>query len=468
MNCLQAGFARVDITPMTGIPVRGYFKKRFADGVLDPLEANALALSAKDEKVLLISIDNCGFDTETMSWMRGRIAAKCGIPEDAMFLSCTHTHTGPYIHKPGAAASDDEEAQIPDHGFADVDHPLVREYTEFVAKRLEDAACYAIADLKDAKCGFAIGNAPNIAFIRRYVMKNGEIRTNPGVNNPEIDHSCGEVDERVNVLRFDREGADTIVLVNFGNHPDVVGGSSISADWPGFLRRRVEKALDGVRCVFFNGAQGDVNHVNVFPKGGDLNDMFMDFDDVSRGYGHARHIGNVVTGAVLQVYDKVEYRDVDSLKYCVKMIKVPSNRPKPEDMPAAYALEKLHVEGHDDQIPYKGMMLTTVVAEAERMIRLENGPDFFEMPISAISVGDIVLCGLPGEPFTGIGRGLKENASWTAVLPCCLTNGGEGYFPMMDAYDEGGYEARSSRFKAGVAEVLIKEGNELLDELAGK
>ena len=32
--------------------------------------------------------------------------------------------------------------------------------------------------------GFAVGSAPNVAFIRRYIMKNGEIRTNPGVNNP--------------------------------------------------------------------------------------------------------------------------------------------------------------------------------------------------------------------------------------------------------------------------------------------
>ena len=31
------------------------------------------------------------------------------------------------------------------------------------------------------------------------------------------------------------------------------------------------------------------------------------------------------------------------------------------------------------------------------------------------------------------------------TLPCCLTNGAEGYYPMKEAYDEGGYEARSSK-----------------------
>ena len=144
-------------------------------------------------------------------------------------------------------------------------------------------------------------------------MKDGKVRTNPGVGNPDILHPIGDVDERVNVLRFDRAD-DSLVLVNFGCHPDTVGGSLISGDWPGFLRRRLEKSLDNVKCIFFNGAQGDVNHVNVNAKGGDFNDTFHDFDDVDRGYGHARHMGNVVAGAVLQVYDKVTYEDVDSLR----------------------------------------------------------------------------------------------------------------------------------------------------------
>jgi hypothetical protein len=228
----------------------------------------------------------------------------------------------------------------------------------------------------------------------------------------------------------------------------------------------VEQALPGTRCIFFNGAQGDVNHVNVFPQGGDLNDMFPDFDDVFRGYGHARHIGNVVTGAVLQAYDKVEYRDTEKVSSRVISVHVPSNRPNPADMPEAHRIAELHAKGRDDEIPYSGMMLTTVVAEAERMILLENGPDWFEMPLSAVRIGDIALIGLPGEPFTGIGRELKGNKNWAAVFPCCLTNGGEGYFPMMDAYEEGGYESRGSRFKAGVAEYLIREGNGLLDSLA--
>jgi hypothetical protein len=125
----------------------------------------------------------------------------------------------------------------------------------------------------------------------------------------------------------------------------------------------------------------------------------------------------------------------------------------------------LHNAGRDDLIPFEAMMLTTVVAEAARMVRLENAPDTFPMLFSAIAIGDVALFGIPGEPFTGVVRGIKKAEGWKLILPCCNTNAKEGYFPMIDSYEEGGYEARSSNFKAGVAEKIIEIGLEILSEL---
>ena len=446
MNTLCAGFARVDITPMSGIGVAGYYKPRYVKGVLDALELNALALQCGQTRLVLLSLDHCGVHTPEAAAIRAAVAKVCDLPVEAVYLHATHTHTAPFL----VVNSDDR---------------LERAYFDFVLHRAADAAHYALDDLRPARMGYAVGSAPNIAFVRRFRMKDGSIQTNPGVNNPDIVEPIGEVDERVNVLRFDREGADSLVLVNFGNHPDTVGGELVSADWPGFLRRRLEKALGNVRCIFFNGAQGDVNHVNVHPTAGDFNDLTRDFDDVSRGYGHARHMGNVVAGAVLQVFDKVTYTDVDSLKFLQRTIQIPSNMPNPEDLPEARRIEALHQAGRDCDLPYEGMMLTTVVAEAERMLKLADGPEYFNMELSGLAVGPAAFIGIPGEPFTGIGRALKEAPSWTLVLPTCLTGGDDGYFPMREAYDEGGYEARSSPFRAGVAERIIDEGLSLLAEL---
>lgn len=446
MSGLKAGFARLDVTPMLGISLRGYYQVRLADGVLDPLELNALALSCSGNTAVLITLDTCAIDEDEINAFLASVSAATGLPEENVYIHATHTHTASFMD-------------------ADSDNELVREYTNSVCRKMADVAKMAIDDLKPAKMGWAVGQAPNIAFIRRFRMKNGKVRTNPGVGNPDILHPIGEVDERVNVLRFDREGADTIVLANFADHPDTVGGCKLTADWPGFFRRKLEKCLDNVKGIFFNGAQGDVNHVNVNAKDGDLNDMFMDFDDVSRGYGHARHMGNVVAGAVMQVYDKVNYVEVNSLNCVQKTIQLPSNMADPSELAEAHRIKELYDAGRQNELPYEGMELTTVVADACRKVALENGPEFFPLRLSAIVFGDFAMLGIPGEPFNAVGRAIKEAEGFKMVSPCCLTNGSRGYFPTKDAYDEGGYEARASRFKSGTAELIAKEAKALLEEM---
>ena len=445
MNNLKAGFGRTIINPKEGTPISGYYKPRFAEGVIDDLEANALALSDGNNTLLLIAVDNCGIKLDILNVYRSEISKECLLPTENIIITATHTHTGPVC----ATASENE---------------LVKEYITFLKGKLMEVSKAAIADLSDAKMGYGVGKAENISFGRRYIMKDGSIKTNPGVNNPDIVKPLGEVDERVSVLRFDRE-ADSLVFVNFTTHPDVVGGSKISSDWPGLTRRCVEKAIDNTKCIFVNGAEGDVNHVNVHPKGGDFNGMFNDFDDVARGYDHARHMAHVVTGGVLQCYCKVIYVDVPEIICKEKSVSIASNMPKASDIPEARRINELHIAGKDDEIPFTGMMLTTVVAEAARMLALEHGPESFAMPINAVSLGSVAFVTIPGEGFTDIGLALKKAEGFELIIPIGLANGYEGYFPMKDSYDEGGYEARSSRFAAGVAETIIEEGKALIKAL---
>ena len=449
MRELCAGFARVNITPPMGMPVAGYYQLRLAERVLDDLEANAVALTDGEERLLLVSADLLELLSPFSDPIRKRIAQRTGVPEDHVFLACTHTHTGPKLNGDEAPG-------------------LQRQYFDFLASRLEDACAFAIQDLRPARMGYGTARAPGIAFIRRYRMKDGSTRTNPGIRNPDIVEPLGEVNDTVSVVRLDRDGADTILLTHFGCHPDTIGGCVISADWPGFARRTLEKTLDHVQCVLFNGAQGDVNHVNTAPEAGDLNDLAMDFDDVMRGYGHARHMGRAVAGAALQIYDKVRWTEETAVRAAQRVIRWPANRPRPEELPLARLYDSLHRAGRDGEIPYQGMMLTTVVAEADRMLRLEHGPDDFALRLSAAAVGPVAFAGVPGEPFTETGRSIARAEGWGMVLPCCCTNGYENYFPLMKDYLDGGYEARSSLFSPGVAEALADGCLALLETLREK
>lgn len=94
----------------------------------------------------------------------------------------------------------------------------------FALESIRDAAVYAIADLKETTFETAETKAKNISFVRRYRMKDGYVATKPGVLNKYIDHAIGQPNETVKLVKLVREDADDIFIVNFGTHPDSVGG----------------------------------------------------------------------------------------------------------------------------------------------------------------------------------------------------------------------------------------------------
>ena len=443
------GFSRADITPPLGIAINGYYQERCAEGILDPLEINTTVFSDGNTSAAIISVDNLHLPSSFCDAAKANIAKRCALAEDAVFITCTHTHTGAQVGPDGATGLEPNQL-----------------YSQLLSVRIEDSVVAALADLKPTKVYFGRAQAPKISFVRRFRMKTGEVRTNPGVGNPNIDHPIGDVDETVQLVRFVREGGNDIAIVNFPVHPDTIGGCKISADYPGFARRTIEKALDNVNCIFLNGAQGDVNHVNVNAKNGDLNGLeTKTFDDVARGYEHSRHMGRVIAGAVLQIWDKLDETDPGKVYFGKKVIQLPSSRVGSDKVREAENIIAIHEKGDDHLLPWEGMELTTAVAEAYRMKRLENGPDFFDLPLSAVGFGNVAYLGIPGEPFTAIGQGIKAGSEFALTCPCCLTNGSIGYFPTMDAYVEGGYEARSSSFAAGVAENIIEGAVDLLKSL---
>ena len=444
-NNLMVGYARVNATPMMGIRMSGYFRVRRAEAVLDDIEICAVAFASGDTKVVALTMDICYFMPDTSLALRQHIAEVNNIPVEAVYLHSTHSHTGPFVTK-------------------DAEEVLEQEFYRIVYHKMADAAKFALEDLKPAKMGYAVGEAPEVAFIRRFKMKDGTTQTNPGIGNPEIDHPIGVADHRVNVLRFNREDGSTVILGNYGNHPDTVGGEKLSGDWPALVRGQVEQAIPGSKCIFFNGVQGDVNHINVRPQISEEELMYQT-TGIQKGHRFAQSVARAITGTILQLFDRTRYMPVDSIRFKQRLIRLPSNRPTPEEMPEAHRINNLYVSGRGHELPYTGMMWTTIVADAARKVKLEHGPDFFEMVLSGIALGNVVMLGIPGEPFTGVGIELKKAPGWDLIMPCCTVNGYSGYFPMQEAYDEGGYEARNSRFKAGVAEHIIAEGTKLLEEL---
>lgn len=266
---MKTGFARSVVTPPLGVMLAGYYEKRYAKGVLDDLYVSAVSFEDGGVRAVIVTVDVCMLSTEQCNYARGLVAGACGIDDGAVFINCSHTHTGPIIgHKQFANQSGDPA------------------YDEIFYNTIAATAKESFADMKKSSFSVGCGVAERISFIRRYRMKNGGVQTNPGVDNPEIDHALGTPNDKVKVFRVDREDGDDLIFVSFGTHADTVGGELISGDWPAFVRETVERAVDGVKCLFLLGAQGDVNHVNTAPTPGERKGLeYNTFDGVPRGYG---------------------------------------------------------------------------------------------------------------------------------------------------------------------------------------
>lgn len=444
---MKTGFSQICINPAYGTPICGYYEERLVKGIADSLYARAVAFDDGDKKAVIIAVDVIYFPQKYFDAIKDAICASTDLERNAIFINCSHTHTGPVIGKDFASELRSTEA-----------------YDEFLITSVRDAAVYAIADLKETEIETACGEAKGISFIRRYRMRDGSVATNPGIGNPAIDHALGTPNETVKLVKLVRDGGDDIFIVNFGTHPDSVGGDYISADFPGYVCSTLEAALPGTKCMFLQGFQGDVNHVNPTPTAGERAISVIDFDSVPRSLEHAKHMGRIIAGAVLAICSSTEKINADKISYAFSKVELPSHQEN-DKLEEAKRIWTLHEEGRDDELPYKEMELTTVVAEAKRIVNLQNGPESFPFWLSAVKIGELVFAGIGGEPFTEIGNRIIEASPYKETVLCCLTNTAGGYIPTTQAYNEGGYEARSSSLAPGGDDIIVEGMTKLLGEL---
>ena len=437
----KAGFARVDATPPLGIQMVGYFHKRAADGLLDPLCIECVAVSDGKKTALIYSVDDLMLANKFFEKAFPAITEATGVPRDLTYVHSTHIHTGP--------------ASWPRSNYTEEENRLVMDFANVRIERLAAAGKMAIADLAPARAGIARTKCEKISFIRRFRMKDGSVRTNPGMNDKNVAGPLGEPDEEVNVVRFWRTGAPDIAIVNFGTHTDTIGGTKISADWPSVVRKTFEDGIGGgVKCLFLNAAQGDVNHFYRLPPPGR---KALAKKDVHK------HMGRALAGEAMSVWDVCEEVPAGPVNGIVAPATMPANTPTADEIKWV----KMFDEGRKSEIPLSGMEIMTLTAPSSRVRRLMNGPASFDILVSNISIGNsIAFSGMPCEPFVDLGRDVKARSPFRMTVVTSLTNGSEGYIPSTKAHAEGGYEGLSSRFSAPTGDMLVAAQVKQLKQLS--
>jgi neutral ceramidase len=220
---LQAGAARVDITPPTGFAMWGYSARHDApcQGALDPLEARAVVLAAGKGRIAIVSLDLGRAPTRQSTAAIRRQVRAAGI--EHLFLTASHTHHGPVIELDNWPTPKDS-------------------YVRALEKKIGSVILAAAAALRPARIGVA----------------SKEVSLNRNRHSRRADKP---VDRELTAVRIEGEDGKAIAhLVNFAAHPTLQDEKlrKFSADYPGALARLVESET-GAPCLFLQGAAGDLS-----------------------------------------------------------------------------------------------------------------------------------------------------------------------------------------------------------------
>jgi len=422
---MKCGYAKADITPSLGVFLQGYPTVRKADSIHDHLYLRTVLFNDNGKTAVFMVLDLCGIPKLYASELREKVAAALSIDVKYVFTSCTHTHTGPSCVWGG-------------------DMPADEAYFESLKHIAAFTALSAQNDLRECSFYAASGELRGISFVRRYLMKDGSVKTNPGRANPDIVAPANEPDYDIKLVKIVRENADDIALINFQVHPDTIGGCAVSADYPGVVCDTVEGALPGTKAIYFNGAIGDLNHINVnAPEW-----------EPYKGFSVAEHTGRTIAGKILEMYTKARPIASDGISAAGVVLKRKFRSFPEEKIPYFRQVIEWYAKGEYEKITSeKGMQLTIAAMEARKAVELyENPIKEFELPLNAMSVGELVFSAIPGEPFCEVAKKIKSESGRKIHFILSNANGKEGYFPTREAFEAGGYEARTSQFEPGLAE----------------
>ncbi len=415
---LEVGFARQAITPRVGVELCGFgaYINRHSIGVRDPLQARALAMRSGETELLLISCDLVGLPRSMTDAVRAEIAVALGLAEDAVMISCTHTHSGP--------ATTDQLI-----GWGVPDTP----YLETLPAKLRQVARAAHEALQPAVLKHAETPCEGMALNREY-----------DEDAPPLEKVLDEAwrpekaeltDTTCHVVRFDH--ADTGACLGhftyFSCHPVVCCATTryIHGDYCGVAMNLLEREQPGTVAIFLQGAQGDVNSCVVHKP---EQEALLALDILAARFARAVRRG-------LATAEPLTETPLAALTSEVAFSRRPLVR---ADLMARLAESETIVHAADADDSSREVRIHTVYLVALRRLlaRLDAGENLEPTTLlQAFRIGDLALLASPFEVMQAIKRDILAGATSKVPLVMGLTNDLSGYAPDRAVAARGGYAA---------------------------
>jgi hypothetical protein len=458
---LRIGAAETEITPPLGYPVAGYYSERLATGTRDPLKAKAIVFHGEGASAALVVCDLTGIAVDLTREVRKIAAEKTGIPADRIVLSATHSHTAPDYQRDLYMFLGDEAAK-----------KQATEYPATLIARIAEAIVQAHAAAEPATIQIASAKQETpIAFNRRFVMRDGAVRTWMGLDNPEVVRAAGPIDPEVGVMVARTTGDKPLAaLSNFALHLDTVGGTLWSADYPYYVEQAVRRSLgDSAVSIFGNGCCGDINHIDPSRKERNTTEM----------------IGTSLGATVVSAFDSLETVSEPRLAVRTAVTPLPLQLVSSEEIPRAESLIAAakrgeNVDFFDHVTAYKNVLIDHLLRKQPSRTNetLSFGlshawagiGETLPVEVQVIAIGrDLAIVCLPGEVFVNLGLAIKQASPFRQTMVIELSSCDETiYIPTRAAYAGGSYEVTNSTTQPGSGEMLVETSLRLLREAAGE
>ncbi|MFO0940033.1 MAG: neutral/alkaline non-lysosomal ceramidase N-terminal domain-containing protein [Pirellulales bacterium] len=458
---LLVGMAEQDITPPEGFPMAGYYQKRLAEGTIDPLKAKAIVFRQGKTSCALVVCDLIGIATDLAREVKRRVELKTGIPANNVVIAATHSHTAPdYMKELWLYLGKEKQEQL----RFDYIEKLISGPVEAIV------SAHSAASEVNLTRGSVRQQTP-VSFNRRFVMRDGSVKTWQSLSNPDVVRPAGPIDSNIEVLAIESQTDKKTVgiLSNFALHLDTVGGMRWSADYPYFIEQTVRKNFGpNVISIFGTGCCGDINHID--PSTPERNKA----DKIGRSLGDTicQNVKELkpLSSSQLQVYSQVvqlplQVVSLPEVERATELISVVKSGGKVEFLDHVTAYKHLVIDQFLRKQPY---------AETSKHVTwglsrsLAGIGELLPVEVTAIAIGDEVgiIC-LPGEVFVELGLAIKQASPFRTTLVIELANAVETvYVPNRAAYAGGSYEVTNSALQPGCGEMLVESAIGLLRQSA--
>ena len=324
----------------------GFQQARPASSRHTPLQAIALVLKTSQMVMALVAVDLVGLGYDDVKPIQAQVKKEFPFIQSTLIAS-THTHSSPDtigIWGPNQSTNGR--------------HPI---FMENIGKAVIAAIARAVKDLEPAKGVYGTV----------FPKKEAEIQND---SRPPYVHDRG-----IHYIQLHKQQGMMPLghIVFWSNHPEVMGSKNtkISADFPFFLRAKINDTLGGT-SLYFNGAiGGSTNHDQP------IWDEHFKRKITVPGHTKAKAVGHRIADAVIQdiVGQKAQPIDIGQLSFDRRQFSITLQNP-------------LFIKA------IRGGILTRILTDKNTL----------DTEVSLTRIGSFALLGIPGELYPEIFLGGVE------------------------------------------------------------